>query len=73
MNDTYPNKWGIHLARTTYTLVNFDGPGTLSPYPLPNESGAGRNFASGISASVTGNNPIFFDESGTAGSTNAPR
>jgi prepilin-type N-terminal cleavage/methylation domain-containing protein len=69
MNDTYPNKWGINLSGTTYTLVKFDGASTLSPYSLPNESGATHNFASGISASVTGNNPILFDEWGSPGTT----
>lgn len=69
MNDVPPFKWGINVGGSSYTLVRLDTNtnGTTNPYNLPGDSSATHNLASGISATVTGNNPILFDEWGSPG------
>jgi hypothetical protein len=73
MNDIAANvdtKWGINVAGNTYTLVKVDTNGTTSPINLPGESSvtpASHSFANGATASVTGDNPILFDEWGSPG------
>lgn len=73
MNDIAANvdtKWGINVAGNTYTLVKVDTSSTTSPLNLPGESSANpqsHTFANGVTASVTGDNPILFNEWGSPG------
>ena len=73
MNDIAANvdtKWGINVAGDTYTLVKVDTSGPTSPLNLPGESSgtpASHTFANGVTASVTGDNPILFNEWGSPG------
>jgi prepilin-type N-terminal cleavage/methylation domain-containing protein len=65
MNDIPPNTWGIRIDGSSYTLFRDEGGTLTSPHRLPNDFSATHNFASGITASVAGANPILFDEWGS--------
>jgi prepilin-type N-terminal cleavage/methylation domain-containing protein len=69
MNDLPGIKWGINVAGASYTLVRMDTSDntTTNPLYLPGESSATHTFAGGVTATVTGNNPILFDEWGSQG------
>jgi len=69
LNDISPNQWGINIVGSSYTLVRVDTNGPSSPYSLPGESSATHVFATGITATVAGNNPILFNEWGSPGAS----
>ncbi len=72
MNDISPVRWGIQINGQTYTLVrNSSGDGTTldSPSDLPGSSSATYTFSGSITASVTGSNPILFNDWGSPGTT----
>jgi prepilin-type N-terminal cleavage/methylation domain-containing protein len=72
MNDIPPVKWGIQVGGTSYTLIKVDTAGTTSPFSLPGESSTHDfKFSSGTTVTVTGNNPILFDEWGSPGTTSS--
>ena len=61
MNDLQGTKWGISLARNSYTLIRVDTSGTTSPLSLPGESSATHSFAP-ISATTA---TVLFDDWGS--------
>jgi MSHA pilin protein MshC len=70
MGDTSSNTWGITVSGTSYTLTCTGAtcPATL-PY-LPGDSSVTHQFASGISATISPNLPINFDNWGSPGAAN---
>jgi prepilin-type N-terminal cleavage/methylation domain-containing protein len=74
MNDISPVRWGIRVNGQTYTLVrNSSGDGTTfdSPNDLPGADSATYRFPGGITAAVTGSNPILFNDWGSPGTSAA--
>lgn len=69
MNELPGIRWGINVAGASYTLVRFETSTNTATNPmyLPGESSATHYFTSGITASVTGSNPVLFDEWGSPG------
>lgn len=72
LNDVSGTKWGINVAGSSYTLVKQVGAGSATnPMILPGETSYTHNFGSSVTANVTGDNPILFDEWGRPGSNTA--
>lgn len=69
MNDLPGGKCGIQVGSSSYTLVKIEPTGETTSMPLPGESSATYRFTSAATASVTGSNPILFDDWGDPGST----
>jgi len=69
LNDLPGVQWGINVAGSSYALVKVDASSSTNPLSLPGESSYTHNFAGGITASVTGSNPILFDEWGSPGTS----
>ena len=66
MNDLPTVQWGISLGGSNYTLVRVPADATINRN-LPGESSDTHTFASGVTASVTGDNPILFNDWGSPG------
>ena len=72
MNDISPVRWGIQVNGQTYMLVrNSSGDGTTfdSPNDLPGANSATYKFPGSITASVTGSNPVLFNDWGSPGTS----
>lgn len=65
-------EWGINIIGNSYALVmNVDGSARNHSLSLPGESSATHNFAAGVTATVSGTNPIRFDDWGSPGTAPA--
>jgi MSHA pilin protein MshC len=69
LNDLPGVKWGINVAGSSYDLVKYDPGSNTTHASLPGETSVTHTFAGGITATVTGSNPILFDEWGSPGTT----
>ena len=65
MNDIPPNRWGISVGSSSYTLVKDFGGTPSTPYLLPNESSATHDFSPIAASAVT----VLFDEWGSPDNT----
>jgi prepilin-type N-terminal cleavage/methylation domain-containing protein len=69
LNDLPGTRWGINVAGSSYDLVKYDPGSNTTNVWLPGDSSVTHTFAGGVTAAVTGSNPVLFDEWGSPGAS----